>query len=317
MDISIIIVNWNSAAYVRKCLTALSCNSRELEIEVIIVDNASFDECREIVAKEFPWAIFIQSKENLGFAKANNLGAARATGAKLLFLNPDTEVVGDALSQMVSVFSQRADAGAVGCTLLNTDGSIQISCIQPFPTILNQALNAEVVLRAASKVGVWGLKPLFSNVKDITPVDAISGACLMVSKDAFSAVGGFSLDYFMYSEDIDLCHKMKQAGFVNYYISSVSVTHYGGGSSNQRKEGSYAEIQMRESVFKFLRRTRGGFYASGYRLTMFVVAIARIGLIAIFYLPTMCIGRFSSRRFSFMKWVGILRWSLALEKWTQ
>jgi GT2 family glycosyltransferase len=317
MDISIIIVNWNSAAYVRKCLKAISCNTRELAIEVIIIDNASFDECREIVTKEFPWVVFIQRQENLGFAKANNLAAARARGAKLLFLNPDTEVVGDALSRMVSVFNQRQDAGAVGCMLLNSDGSIQTSCIQPFPTILNQALSAEAVLHAASKAGIWGLKPLFSNAKGINPVEVISGACLMVSKDAFHTVGGFSSDYFMYTEDIDLCYKLRQAGYVNYYINSVIVIHYGGGSSNQRKEGFYAEIQMRESVFKFLGKTRGGLYASSYRLTMFIVALARIGLISILYLPTMWIGRFSSRRYSLMKWIGILRWSLAREKWAQ
>lgn len=310
MDVSIIIVNWNSAAYVRKCLSAICCNSRGLNIEVIIVDNGSFDGCRDLVAREFPQVIFIQSQNNLGFARANNLGAASARGTMLLFLNPDTEVLGNALSQMVAVFGQKPHAGAVGCRLLNTDGSLQTSCIQPFPTILNQALNAEVMLRVASRVGVRSVNPLFSDAKGISPVEVISGACLMVSKDAFHAVGGFSLDYFMYTEDIDLCYKMRQAGFINYYINSAAVVHHGSGSSNHRKENSYANIQIRESVLKFLKKTRGGLYARGYRLTMLVVALSRIGLISVLLIPSLFIGRFSPLRYSFVKWCSILRWSL-------
>ncbi len=218
MDVSIIIVNWNSAAYVRKCLSSICCNSPGLNIEVIVVDNGSFDGCRDLVAREFPQVIFIQSHHNLGFARANNLGAARAGGTMLLFLNPDTEVPGNVLSQMAALFGHKPRAGAVGCRLLNTDGSLQTSCIQPLPTILNQALNAEVVHRVAARVGVWSVRPLFSDAKGISQVEVISGACLMVSRDAFHAVGGFSPDYFMYAEDIDLCYKLMQAGFINYYI---------------------------------------------------------------------------------------------------
>ena len=317
MDVSIIIVNWNSVAFLRKCLASIYRNSAGLDVEVIIVDNASYDGSHEVVANEFPQATFIQSQDNLGFAKANNLGAARARGTRLLFLNPDTEILGDAISQMAAVFVDRPDAGAVGCKLINTDGSLQTSCIQPFPTILNQAFIAEVLLRVASKVGVWGAKPLFLDAQGISPVQVISGACLMVKKDAFNTVGGFSADYFMYTEDIDLCYKIWKAGFINYYTSIATVLHHGGGSSKSRRESSFADIQMGESVYKFLRKTRGGLYANGYRATMFIVAVVRIGLISILFMPSLLMGRFTVLRYSFIKWIGILRWSLALEKWAR
>jgi len=317
MDVSIIIVNWNSAAFLRQCLASIYRNTAGIDFEVIVVENASFDGSREIVDNEFPHAAFIQSHNNLGFAKANNLGVAQARGTRLLFLNPDTEVLGDAVSQMAGVFVQRPDSGAVGCKLLNTDGSLQTSCLLPFPTILNQALSAEALLCVASKIGVWGIKPLFVDMKGIWPVQAISGACLMVNRDTFYTVGGFSSDYFMYTEDIDLCYKIWKAGFINYYANTAEVLHHGGGSSNRRKESSFADIQMSESVYKFLRKTRGSLYANGYRLAMTFVALARIGLISVFFMLSLGMSRSLPLRYSFTKWISILRWSLMLEKWAR
>ena len=138
--LSIVIVNWKSADFLRKCLQSIFANASDMSLEVIVVDNASFDGSAELVEREFPGVHFVQSKENLGFAGANNLGVRSAKGRNLLFLNPDTEVIGTALERMSSFLDATPDAGAVGCKLLNTDGTVQTSCIQPFPTILNQAL---------------------------------------------------------------------------------------------------------------------------------------------------------------------------------
>src|SRR5690349_15487962 len=97
MDLSIIIVNWKSAAYVRKCLNSLAANPVNLSTEIIVVDGGSFDECGEMIAKEFPQVKFIQSPENVGFGRSNNLGFSHSTGKTILLLNPDTEVRGDAI----------------------------------------------------------------------------------------------------------------------------------------------------------------------------------------------------------------------------
>ena len=316
-DISIIIVNWNSAEYVKACLHSVYRETKNVKFEVIVVDNASYDRCGEMLKYEFPQVKFIQNTENSGFATANNVGFQRSVGRFVLFLNPDTVVLESAINIMQHHMQNLKDAGAIGCRLLNTDGSLQTSSILPFPTILNQSLNYEPLRLLFPRMVLWGIRPLFEDTGAHFVVQAVSGACIMVRREVFEKVGMFSTDYFMYSEDIDLCHKISMAGYKVYFVRTATIVHHGGGSSNQRKESSYADIQMRESVFKFLRRTRGGLYASGYRLTMCVVALIRIGIISILYMPTMCLGRFSSRRYSLMKWIGILRWSLALEKWSK
>lgn len=317
MDISIIIVNWNSVGYVKICLRSIFQVSGAVAPEVIVIDNASFDGCCEMVAHEFPQVIFIQSQVNVGFATANNIAALRARGKKLLFLNPDTEVLGDALIQMFAVFRDKTDAGLVGSKILNTDGSLQTSCVYQFPTILNQALDSEVVRRLISRLGISYMKFLYSESKGIFPVQVVPGACFMIDRDIFIAVEGFTTDYFMYSEDIDLSYKVMRAGYINYYTKNASVVHHGGVSSCQRQENAFSNIQMRASIYKFLQKSHGCLYARGYRATMLFVALVRIVIISVLTIPNLVIGRFPFFRPSFVKWYSILRWSLALEKWAR
>ena len=151
MDLSIVIVNWNSVDFLCKCLTSVYANSKGTSFEVIVIDNASFDGCEEMIQNEFSLVRFIQSQKNLGFARANNLASEQATGKVLLFLNPDTEVIGPALQCMVDLLESAPDAGLVGPKLLNTDLSVQMSCIQSFPSILNLALDIlRVIIRSAN-----------------------------------------------------------------------------------------------------------------------------------------------------------------------
>src|SRR5215510_12419399 len=121
MDLSIIIVNWNTVELLRSCLASIEANPPRCEYETLVIDNASYDGSAEMVARQFPSVIFIQSDQNLGFAAGNNLAFDRSRGKYVLFLNPDTEVVGDALSSMLSVLQTRADAGVVGPKLVNAD----------------------------------------------------------------------------------------------------------------------------------------------------------------------------------------------------
>jgi len=153
VDLSIVIVNWNSADYVRRCVQAIRHNSPAFSYEIVVVDSGSFDRCGEMLNREFPEVRFVQSQSNVGFASANNLGAGLAMGRFLLFLNPDTEVVGDALDKLVKALEQQPDAGLAGARLLNTDGSLQTSCIQSFPTILNQVLDCEWLRRLFPRAG--------------------------------------------------------------------------------------------------------------------------------------------------------------------
>src|SRR5450432_96179 len=162
MDLSIIIVNWNSVDFLRGCLVSICQPPQSISLEVIVVDNASYDGCDSMLAREFPRVRFIQSHENIGFARACNLGHQHSAGRILLFLNPDTKIVGNALADLVSGLDSLPDAGAIGCKLLNADGTLQKSCIQSFPTILNQCLDSEALRSRFPRSRLWGMAPLFS-----------------------------------------------------------------------------------------------------------------------------------------------------------
>src|SRR5687767_7938076 len=147
MDLSIIIVNWNSREYLQTCVRAVLARTRLTSFEIIVVDCGSFDGCDRMLRECYPNVRFIQLDANIGFARANNRAAREAKGKTLLFLNPDTEVTYSALDRLYEAIQALPAAGAVGCRLLNANGSVQTSCIQATPTILNQLLNCEFLRR--------------------------------------------------------------------------------------------------------------------------------------------------------------------------
>ena len=249
VDISIIIVNWKSSDYVQKCLETIYRDVGTIVFEVIVIDNASYDGCDKLIADQYPQVQFIQSPVNLGFAGANNLAYRQSRGKTLLFLNPDTEIVGQALFTMHRLLWETSDAGAIGCTLLNTDGTLQTSCIQAFPTILNQVLDAEVLRRYFPLLSLWETRPLFERSEIPMPVEVVSGACLMVKRHVFESAGLFSTDYFMYAEDTDLCFKIRSTGFGVYYTSAPRSSTTEAVAANNRDHNYFADVVMRESLF--------------------------------------------------------------------
>lgn len=309
MDLSIIIVNWNSVKYLIECLESIK-HLESISHEIIVVDNASFDGSEHVLRKEYPDVVFIQSDRNIGFAKANNLGIRRSSGRNLLFLNPDTEIIGGAIHAMLSNLDMLQDAGAIGCKLLNTDFTLQTSSIQPFPTILNQLLDIEHIKMKTKNLKMWGIWPMFSNCKNPVEVDVISGACLMVKKNVLEKIGCFSEDYFMYAEDIDLCYKIIKADYKNYYYGEVSVVHHGGGSSKGNDQTHFSAALMREAVFSFLNKTRGKVIALSYRFSTMISALIRIFIIKC-ALIILIENKFI---YSLKKWERIFGWSIGLEK---
>jgi GT2 family glycosyltransferase len=314
MDISIIIVNWNSVAYLRKCLNTIYDQQQDVSFEVIVLDGASFDGCAEMLLKEFPQVIFIQSQENLGFARGNNEAAARASGEALLFLNPDTELKHSALKRLNEALNNLPNAGAVGAMLLNSDGTLQTSCIQSFPTIANQVLDSEILRYYFPRSTLWGMAPLFSSCEEPAKVAGISGACLMTRREAFLKVGGFSLDYFMYYEDMDYCLKLERAGWNRYYVHDAVVIHHGGKSSG----GTYSKfstVMTVEAASRFLRKKSGRCQALLYRLLIGCSAVLRVLFLAILNGFTRRKEKKAQRKDSVRKWLSITRWSIGQERW--
>lgn len=314
-ELSVIIVNWNSRDFLRRCLASLNACCRGVLLEVIVVDGGSFDGCGEMLAREFPSVIFIQSEKNIGFAKANNLGARRAAGRSLLFLNPDTEFFEDSIRVLLEQLSALPRAGAVGCKLLNSDRSLQASCVQSYPTVANQVLNSEFLRRQFPHWQLWGNAVLFADPPHPAAVEVISGACLLVRRDVFAAVGGFNEQYFMYGEDADLCFRIARAGQRVWYTPQTSVIHHGGSSSRQAQT-NFSSVMMRESIYRFLKLNHGRLTAATYRAAMSVLSIIRLPLILV--LLPLSRGRVVRHGAgSLRKWFSILRWALGLESWVQ
>ena len=316
VDLSIIIVNWNSKDYLQKCIASILANTFVVEYEIIVVDSASFDGCGDMLQHLYPQVHFIQSELNVGFARANNLGASYAHGKVLLFLNPDTEVRGHAIEHLYCRHQELHRTGVVGCRLLNSDGTLQTSCVQPFPTILNQNLDADILQRWFPRIGLWMSAATFEGIIMPVQVEMVSGACMMIEREVFKHVGEFSADYFMYAEDIDLCHKIIMAGYTNYYVPEVEIVHHGGGST-QHERSFFANVMIRESVGRLLRKTHGNSYSLVYRLALTGAAAVRLTLLALCYPVALIKHRAHEWSTALNKWIAIVRWGLWLENWAR
>jgi GT2 family glycosyltransferase len=317
MDLSIIIVNWNSTDFIAQCVSSILSFVENLQFEIIVVDNASSDDSYLLLPRRFEKVRLICSPENIGFARANNLGFENSSGKYVLFLNPDTKVINAAINFMYSFLQSSPEAGAVGCRLLNADLSVQTSCIQRFPTILNQLTDIEWLRLRYPKLRFWGIYPLFAEEQNVlAEVEVICGACIMIRREVFQGIGLFSSEYFMYGEDADLCYKIREAGRKLIYIGAGTIVHYGKQSSTRRKEDSFETVVMRESIFQLLRKTRGRFYSHMYRIAMSLMAAFRLILVGPLLVLSRRANSRESWRISFKKWWKILRWSVGLESST-
>lgn len=315
IQLSIIIVNWMSRDLLRNCLASIHSCAHAPSLEVVVIDNASFDGCGEMLQSDFPETMFIQNTINSGFGEANNLGYSVSNGRLLLFLNPDTEIVGSALGRLVSVLETEPYAGIVGARLLNSDSSLQTSCVQAFPSILNQLLDSEALRTRFPRARLWGTQALFEEREGPTEVEAVSGACLMIRRDVFESIKMFSPEYYMYSEDLDLCFKSAAAGWRRYYVSDAIVIHHGGRSSSGKPESHFATVMLRESQRRFFQLRVGPMYSVLYRTAMGLAAVCRLVPIAGFLLLTLGRFRGSEVRAALGKWIKVLRWSIGFERW--
>lgn len=302
-DLSIIIVNWNSTTWALESIASIYECTHGIVFEIIVVDNASPNNDVDCLSQMFQKVIVVKSNSNIGFSGANNLGFRHSTGRHILFLNPDTVVHDGAIAQMLSVLGGSSAAGIVGCRLLNADLTAQTSCIQAFPTILNQMLDAEPLRARWPHSRLWGMAPLFSAHLQPSKVEAISGACMMLKREVFGAIGMFSEDYFMYAEDVDLCYKAVRAGYTNWYIPDATVIHYGGQSSIPER----ATIMKWQSILLYVRKNRGLFYSLLFRTTMTFTAAARLLIIAALSVLNKTIGPTESGYSTAAKWKAILR----------
>ena len=310
MDLSIICINWNSVEYLKDCITSIYKYTDYISFEIIVIDNASTKGGVDILKEQFPEIILIKSSKNLGFSRANNLAFKQSRGAHVLFLNPDTRLTGPALNIMLNHLRTLPGVGVIGCKLLNTDLSVQTSCIQKFPTILNQITDIEYVRLRWPHCKLWEIDALFLEHPKPTVVEVVSGACLMVKRDVFEQVCLFSEEYFMYAEDIDLSYKVMRAGFINYYIGDAVVIHHGGKSSKQREVSQWSTIMKFQAMSQFCSKTRGCFYGAMFKTAMGCAALCRLVVIAVMaYFGSKIVDKGNASA----KWTAILKWASGFE----
>ncbi len=284
VDLTIVIVSWNVRDLLCRCLGSLfdvqrSVNGDELRTEVIVVDNASTDGSPEMIRARFSGVRLVVNRENRGFTAANNQGLALAQGRYLLLLNPDTEVLGDALETMVRYVDAHPEVGVLGPQLRYPDGSLQLSR-RRFPTFATALVESTVVQEW------WRDNPILRRyyVADIPddvlqPVDWLVGACLLVRREVYEQVGGLDEGFFMYSEELDWCRRIKATGWEVVYLPTAVVVHHEGKSSEQVVPARH--IHFQSSKVRYFRKHHGAFQAELLRwflLATYVYQLAREGL---------------------------------------
>jgi N-acetylglucosaminyl-diphospho-decaprenol L-rhamnosyltransferase len=233
-DLSIVTINYNSGDVIGDCLRAVFENTRSLRIEYFVVDNASRpDGTLERIADAFPDVDIVRNATNLGFAAGCNVALARATGRFVLLLNPDTTVRPEALYRMVAFLEGRPDVAVLGSPLVGPDGRDQGVAGRGFPTPLAALFGRTTLLTRV--FGPNRFSSRFSSSRDPTRTapyecDWVSGACMMVRRDAIEQVGMLDPGYFFMWEDADWCFRMKRAGWRVYCSHEAGVVHREGSS---------------------------------------------------------------------------------------
>lgn len=282
IDLSIIIVNWNTRDLLAQCLASLfeqpTTDDGQPVLSVVggrrwavwVVDNASTDGSAQMVRERFPQVRLIENTENVGFARANNQAISQSAGRYVLLLNPDTEVQPGALEALVRFMDAHTQAGAAGARLLNPDGTLQLSCY-PAPTLPREfwRLFHLDVLWPYACYPTAGWDPN-------TPreVDVVQGACLILRREALDQVGLLDEDYFIYSEEVDLCHRLRQHGWKVCWVPQATVMHYGGQSTQQVAAEMF--LRLYQGKLLYFRKHHGWLAAQVYKLILLAAALTRL-----------------------------------------
>ncbi|MCP4426493.1 MAG: glycosyltransferase family 2 protein [Chloroflexi bacterium] len=270
IDLSIIIVNYNTKQLLDDCLHSLAeADAPPGGMEIIVVDNASLDGSQAMVADKYPDATLIASDENLGFAAANNRGTAVAQGGAYLFLNSDTRVSREALTQPLEYLQTHSDTGAITIHLVYPTGQRDPDNHRGFPTPWAALCHFSGLSR------LFPHNPRFNQYfqayRDFSqthPIDVIAGSFMMMPADLFHQLDGWDETYFFYGEDIDFCYRIREAGYQIIYYPHVETLHYKGASSGLRKESAALAKPPKETrvrVAKESVRAMKVFYQKFYR----------------------------------------------------
>lgn len=263
LDLSIVIVNYNTSQLLRDCLNSIYNNVGNISFEVFVVDNASPDDSTHMVATEFPQAKLIASPVNGGFAYANNLGL-KATGFAAdgmpnasapryaLLLNPDTLLPPTTLASMLQFMDTHPDIGAAGPKLVRPDGSLDLACRRAFPTpeiSFYRMTGLSKMFPHSKKFGRYNMT--FADPDELLEVDSVVGAFMLVRREAIAQAGLLDETYFMYGEDLDWAYQIKAHSWKIFYNPAVTVTHVKRAASRTSPK---AQIEFYRAMDIFYRK---------------------------------------------------------------
>lgn len=260
IDVSIVIVSWNVADLLAKCLDSILASPFALDrLEIIVVDSASSDNTVAMLREKYPQITLLAQSQNVGFTRGNNIGFRAATGRYLFMLNPDTEIIGDAISLMVNYLDTHADVGIVGPHTLNTDGSYQ-SSRRNFPSKSLAFFESTFLQEIAPKAMLDTY--YLNNYPDNAVLDVgwMQGSALLLRREIFETLGGLDEDFVMFFEELDWCKRAADAAWRLVYLGTAQIIHHGGKSTEQ--SGAKKHIWFQESKIRYYRKHHGAVFAA-------------------------------------------------------
>jgi len=259
VDVSVIIVAWNVRQLLHDCLKSVYEKTRDIDFEVIYVDNASEDGSVQMVKEQFAEVRIIENDKNEGFIKANNQGIEVAQGRYVLLLNSDTILLDNAIAKTVRFADANPDAAVSGCKVLNPDRTIQRTCFM-YPSVLNMFLAATYLYKIFPKSRFFGREHMtWWGVDEAREVETICGCFSLVRKEAIDQVGLMDERYFVYGDDPDWCYRFKKAGWKVMFTPDGRIIHYGGQTTSQKARAFRLQLEGSKLIFMKLHRSKAAF----------------------------------------------------------
>lgn len=272
MDLAIIIVSWNTREILRRCLQSVFASQTSKKFKVWVVDNGSTDGSVQMIKEFFPQSQIISNDDNVGFAHANNQAIKDSSGEYVMLLNPDTVVEKDVFEALVNFLEKHPDIGAVGPRLLNPDGTLQESAY-PKPTLAREFWRLFHLDRfycyAEYSMDKWSL----TVAKE---VDVLMGACLLIRRKVLDQVGLLDDNFFVYSEEVDLCTRIRDYGWRISWVPTAVVVHLGGQSTRQIQQEMF--LQLYQGKIQYFRKHHTLFEVWLYKFILFFATLARLAL---------------------------------------
>jgi GT2 family glycosyltransferase len=270
--VSVIVVSWNTRALLRECVASTIADAGALgaPVEIIVVDNASSDGSLEMLRSEFPSVRVIENRVNSGFAVATNQGLRSSRGRHLMLLNPDTKVMPGSLYALVSFLDSHPEAGTVGPMLVGRHGEHQVSCFK-LPTLVRESWRL-FHLDRFYELASYPLSQWRSDVPQ--RVESIQGACMLLRREALDQTGLLDERFFIYTEEIDLCRRLMDAGWQIFWVPRAVIVHYGAASTAQVSSRMFLELYR--SKVQYFRKHFGRVGAVAYKAVLLAATLPRL-----------------------------------------